>query len=267
MTTFSSVELIYFLLPIIGFIIGVFGSMFGGGGGFFILPILILGLGMQAQAAVITSLVASLPICLVGSWRYYKKGNINFKTGGFFATLGIMGAFFGAGISKFINNKQLQTFFGIYSIIMAFNIIYNTWRRNKPKFNNISNQKSTPKFLKISKSALFGFSAGTVTGIFGTSGTAPVLAGLFNLKMPIKMVIGTSLLVVMINTVFAISAHSIQGSINILVVSLLTIGSITGTFIGSRFMNKVKLEKSEGVVKYTYALVIMAIGIIMIKGN
>lgn len=267
MSYFSSIELIYFLLPIIGFIIGVFGSMFGGGGGFFILPILILGLGMQAQAAVITSLVASLPICVVGSWRYYKKGNINFKTGGFFAILGIMGAFFGTGISKFINNKQLRTFFGIYSIIMALNIIYNTWRKNKSRLNRISNQKATPKFVKISKSALFGFSAGTVTGIFGTSGTAPVLAGLFNLQMPIKMVVGTSLLVVMVNTVFAISAHSLNGSINVNVVSLLTIGSIMGTLIGAKLINKMKLEKSEGLVKYIYALVIMAMGILMIKGN
>lgn len=267
MSYFSSIELIYFLLPIIGFIIGVFGSMFGGGGGFFILPILILGLGMQAQAAVITSLVASLPICVVGSWRYYKKGNINFKTGSFFAILGIMGAFFGTGISKIINNKQLRTFFGIYSILMALNIIYNTWRKNKPRLNRISNQKATPKFVKISKSALFGFSAGTVTGIFGTSGTAPVLAGLFNLQMPIKMVIGTSLLVVMINTVFAISAHSLNGSIYVNVVSFLTIGSIIGTLIGAKLMNKMKLEKSEGLVKYIYALVIMAMGILMIKGN
>lgn len=79
MIDFSEIQDIYFILPLLGFIIGLFGTMVGGGGGFFFLPILTLLLKVPAQAAVITSLVATLPICIVGSLGHYRKNNIDFK--------------------------------------------------------------------------------------------------------------------------------------------------------------------------------------------
>ncbi len=74
----SPIEPVYYLLPLAGLVIGLFGSMLGGGGGFFFLPILTLLLKVPAQTAVITSLVATLPICMVGSFSHYRRNNIDF---------------------------------------------------------------------------------------------------------------------------------------------------------------------------------------------
>jgi len=265
MIEFSEIQNSYYILPLVGLLVGLFGTMLGGGGGFFFLPILTLLVGVPAQTAVITSLVATLPICIVGSLSHYHKGNIDFKIGALFALAGIAGAFLGAEITSKISADRLKISFGIYSMIIALNIVWDAWR-NKRAEKNGNGQYQLSQFAKKSKSSFFGFFAGTITGTFGTSGTASVLAGLFSLNIPLKMVIGTSLLVVLSNTIFAVGAHFLVGKIDLTLVYFLTAGSIVGALIGPRFLSKIKIGNSENKVRYLYAAVMVVLGILMIVG-
>ena len=263
MIEFSEIQNSYYILPLVGLIVGIFGTMLGGGGGFFFLPILTLLIGVPAQTAVITSLTATLPIGIVGSLAHYHKGNIDFRIGILFALTGIVGAFFGAEITSRINTDQLKISFGIYSIAIALNILWDVWQNKQVEKNEIG-QNELSRFKKNSKSSFFGFLAGTITGTFGTSGTAPVLAGLLTLHIPLKMVIGTSLLVVLSNTIFAVGAHFIIGKIDLTLVCFLTAGSIVGALIGPIFLSKIKLNKPENKIRYLYAFVMVMLGILMI---
>jgi len=263
MIEFSEIQNSYYILPLAGFLVGLFGTILGGGGGFFLLPVLTLIIGVPAQTAVITSLVATLPICLVGSLSHFHKGNIDFRIGALFALAGIAGAFFGAEITRRISAEQLKISFGIYSMAIALKIVWDTWRRKQEEKNgNRLNEVS--RFAKKTKISFFGFLAGTITGTFGISGTAPVLAGMFSLNIPLKLVIGTSLMVVLSNTIFAVSAHFLVGRIDITLISLLTVGSIVGALIGPRFLSKIEIGNSENEVRYLYAAVMVVLGIIMI---
>lgn len=266
MIFYSSIEPIYFSLPVLGLIVGLFGTILGGGGGFFFLPILMLGLKLPAQTAVITSLVATLPICIVGSWGHYRLGNINFKAGAVFAFVGVAGALLGASITSIISTKQLQIGFGVYSVLIALNMAYVTWQQKLEETRSSEKQKVNSSIAKYSKSSFFGFTAGLITGVFGTSGSAPILAGLFSIRMPLRMVIGTSLMVVLVNSLFAVGAHFMVSNVDMTLVSFLTAGSIAGALAGTRLLAKMKIEKSESSVKYVYAAVIVVMGIIMIKG-
>jgi len=259
----SDIETFYYLLPLVGFLVGLFGTLLGGGGGFFFLPVLILLVGVSAQTAVITALVATLPICIVGSLGHFHRGNIDLKTGGQFVFTGIIGAFLGAGITKVISAGQLKVSFGIYSMAIALNLVFSTWHKKRAEANGMV-RKNLSKPAKVARSSFFGLFAGTITGTFGTSGTAPVLAGMFALHMPIKMVIGTSLIVVLTNTVFAVGAHFLIGAIDLTLVYFLTSGSLVGAVIGPYFLSKIKMEKSENNLRYVYAIVMIAIGILMI---
>jgi uncharacterized membrane protein YfcA len=240
--------------------------MVGGGGGFFFLPLLTLVLNVPAQTAVITSLVATLPICIVGSQGHYRKSNINFRVALIFITGGIIGAFVGAGITSWISEAQLKTGFGIYTIVIAVHIILST-RKNQQTETVNGKQKSRPTLSKIAKGSFFGMVAGTITGTFGTSGTAPILAGLFSLKIPVKMVIGTSLLVVLFNTVFAVGAHFLISKIDLTLVYFLTAGSAIGAVAGPRLLTKIHIDKAENKARYWYAVVMVIIGVLMITGQ
>jgi hypothetical protein len=265
MINFSEIQNIYFILPLVGLIIGLFGTMVGGGGGFFFLPVLTLLLAVPAQTAVITSLVATLPICMIGSWGHYRKNHINFQVAALFMITGIIGAFIGAGIANNISGSALKAAFGGYSILIALHMLFNARKNNIEgvRKKTIISQKN----LKTLTGSFFGMAAGLITGTFGTSGSAPVLAGLFSTKIPVKMVIGTSLLVVLMNTVFAVGAHFIVGKINLTLVVFLTSGSTIGALIGPRLLAKIQVDKSESKVKYAYAFIMAAIGFLMILGR
>ncbi|WP_339734990.1 sulfite exporter TauE/SafE family protein [uncultured Sunxiuqinia sp.] len=259
----SSIEPVYFILPLVGFLIGLFGTMLGGGGGFFFLPILTLLIGVPVQTAVITSLVATLPICMVGALGHYQKTNINFRIGLMFSLTGILGAFAGARITGMVSPEQLKAGFGIYSIFIALNMVHGTWKKKRSEAGKVLRSEDSGMRRKV-KGSIFGLFAGFITGTFGTSGTAPVLAGLFSMRIPFKLVIGTSLMVVLVNTLFAVGAHFLVGRIDLMLVYFLTAGSIAGAILGPRILTKVKTDRSENKVRYLYAAVMAAIGILMI---
>jgi uncharacterized membrane protein YfcA len=259
--THSSFQSFYLWLPLIGFLVGLLGSVLGGGGGFFYMPALMLLFSIPAPVAVATSLAATLPICAVGSLAHYKNGNMDLRTGLLFGVTGIAGAVSGAGLTSLMTSRMLRISFGIYSILIGIQMVA---AHRKEKRNNLCDNNGTSGFQKLAKGTVYGFLAGIVTGTFGTSGTAPVVAGLFSLRIPIMQVIGTSLLIVLSNTAFALGSHFILGEIDLTLVYFLTAGSILGAVAGPFLLSGIKIEKAEGTIRKWYALGMVGFGILMI---
>jgi uncharacterized protein len=263
MIFYSSFESYYLWLPLVGFLVGLLATMVGGGGGFVFPPILMLLFAVPAQIAVPTSLVATVPICFVGALGHYRKGNIDLRTGFIFGIAGMLGAFAGAAITGLITPAQLRTAFGIYSVLLSLLMVY----RNRLKSKNARVQESeqgSSRANRITKSSIYGFVAGVITGIFGTSGTATVLAGLFALRMPFKVIVGTSLLIILINTLSAVAGHFLVGEIDLTLLFMLTAGTITGALTGPVLLAGVKIEKMENSIRITFAAVIFIFGILML---
>ncbi len=263
MIFYSSFHYSYLWLPLIGLIVGLLGSVIGGGGGFFYLPVLILLFNAPAQIAVPTSLAATLPICLVGSYSHHREKNIHWPMGIAFGLSGIVGALSGASITRILSAIQLKICFGVYSIVIALQMLVNQWKEKKAAAKGL-NLPNKSVMNKITKGSLYGFLAGIITGTFGTTGSAPVLAGLFSLRMPLKLVVGTSLLIVLFNTFSALAAHFLVGKIDLTLVYFLTSGAIIGAFSGPRLLAGIKVDRAEAPVRRWYALGMIAFGILMI---
>lgn len=262
----SSFEYSYLLLPLIGFTIGFFASVLGSGGGFFFLPVLILLYKVPAQTAVATALAATLPVCIVGSLGHYRHHNIHKQIGIVFAVAGIAGAIAGAAVSNMLSSGQLKTGFGIYSLLIALKMMISNRRdRIALKKGEILPQADGSAIMK--KGSFYGFIAGIVTGTFGTSGVAPVMAGLFSMRIPLKVVAGTSLMIITITTLSALGAHFFVGTIDLTLVYFLTAGAIMGSAVGPRMLDGIKTDKAEFPVRKWYAWGLAAFGILMIFSN
>jgi uncharacterized membrane protein YfcA len=257
----SAFQQSYIWLPFIGLIIGVLATMIGSGGGLFFPLILILLFQVPAHIAVATSLAASLPLGIAGSIGHYRKNNIHLQLATLFGIAGIIGAVSGTLITRLLNSEQLKIAFGIYSILLAVIIFLNSRRKKKADTAELSKKLNRTK---ISKGAIFGFAGGIISGTFGTSGAAPVLAGLIALHTPIKLVIGTSLLVVLVNTFSAFTGHFLVGEIDLTLVLFLTMGTIAGAFIGPHLLSKINLEKYEAGIKKIFVIIILVSGIVLI---
>ncbi|MGQ1889481.1 sulfite exporter TauE/SafE family protein [Thermophagus sp. OGC60D27] len=258
MIFYSAFEWSFLWLPLIGFIIGFGASVTGGGGGFFILPVLILMFHVPGPIAVTTSLAATIPVCLAGSWSHYRQKNIDLQIALVFILTGIAGSLVGAWLTNLVSSSLFQAIFGFYCLILALQMLY---IRHRQKRNT---QKSETKSFfqgKRAQSAVYGFLAGIVTGMFGTSGTAPVLAGLLALQLPLKIVAGTSLLVVTTNTFSALGAHLLVGRIDMTLILFLTGGTLLGALLGPRRLARVKTDRFEDKVRFWYALALALFGI------
>lgn len=91
-----------------------------------------------------------------------------------------------------------------------------------------------------------------------------MLAGLVAMNTPLRLVVGTSLAVVFINTVSALGGHALLGEIDLTLVLFLTAGTVAGAAAGPRLLGKIKLERSEGNIRQWFALIILIFGLILI---
>jgi len=259
----SAIDLSHYWLPLIGFVIGMLSTMVGGNGAFFFPPILILFFQVSPRVAIATSLAAVIPIGLVGSFEHYRRDNINLPVGILFGSAGLAGAITGAWISSIMETDTLISTFGVYLVALGLLTLYNPKSRLRgrvPPPHSFSDFRRQQVLLMAS----LGLTAGVVAGLFGTSGTATVLAGLFLLQLPIKLVIGTSVLIVFINALAGFGGHLIVGEIDPGLILKLGSGAAAGAFLGPRLITRIRPERNEGRIRNVFALIVMVLGIILL---
>lgn len=259
----SGFESAYYWLPVVGLITGFLGPLVGGGGSFIFLPVLILFLNIPVTVAVPTALAASIPVCVTGSLANFRNKIIDKRMLLVFSIAGILGAFIGVKLTGILETEQLKISFGIYSVLIGFYLFISEYQ-NKRSLSTGNALKEMTHFRKVAKGSFFGIFAGTISGTFGTAGTAPIISGLIAVKIPIKVVAATALAVSAINTTTALGMHFLAGEINYLLVILLTSGSVIGALTGAMVLKKVKIKRSESPAKIIFALVMFLSGILII---
>ena len=259
----SGIELSYYWLPLIGFIIGVLSTMIGGNGAFFFPPILILFFQVPPRVAIATSLAAVIPIGIVGSIVHYRRKNINLPVGMVFGAAGLIGAIAGAWLSNRLEVATLLDTFGVYLIALSLLTFYNPKGRISKVMqppDRISEFSPKQLYLMVSLGAVAGIAA----GLFGTSGTAPVLAGLLLLQLPITLVVGTSVMIVFINALAGFGGHLLMGEIDPKLILLLGSGAAAGAFLGPFLLSHARPERNEGRIRIVFSLVLLIFGVYLI---
>jgi uncharacterized protein len=251
-------------LPLVGFVIGLLVTMFGGGGGFFYIPILTLLFHVPIQLAIVASLATMIPTTIVGSIEHYRKGNINIKIGYIFGIAGLIGTLTGAYVSNLFSSVFLQKLFGIYAIALTIPMIITNRKKSKKQDSELKqSQPLTSK--KYILSSFFGIISGIMAGLFGTSGTASIVAGLYIMELPVTIVVGTSVLIVLFNAITGFVSHLIIGGpFNLLLILFLSGGAGIGAFLGPRLLTKINLRTLEKVYGVLFILLVLSFGIIML---
>ncbi len=121
----SSLKYNYPLILIEGLVVGAITGMIGAGGGFLIIPALVLLANVEIKVAIATSLIIIAFKSLFGFFLGDAiKINIDWNFLLLFTALSLAGIFVGNYISKFINGNKLKRGFGYFIFIMAIFIFY-----------------------------------------------------------------------------------------------------------------------------------------------
>ena len=111
------------LIFIEGAIVGVITGLIGAGGGFLIIPALVLFAGLSMKKAVATSLLIISAKSLFGFIGDIGQNNIDWGFLFFFTFLSIIGIFVGTYLNRFIEGAKLKKLFAWFIIIVAVYII------------------------------------------------------------------------------------------------------------------------------------------------
>ncbi|MEJ7825875.1 MAG: TSUP family transporter [Solirubrobacteraceae bacterium] len=104
---------------LIGFAAGVLAGLLGVGGGALFVPALTLGLGLSQIDAEATSLLAIIPVALVGAWRQNARGNVDLPMAGAIGLLAVAGAAGGAVLANAVPERALEVGFALLLLFVA----------------------------------------------------------------------------------------------------------------------------------------------------
>ncbi|MCD2259427.1 sulfite exporter TauE/SafE family protein [Psychroserpens luteolus] len=122
-TSSEDVKFNYPLITIEGFVVGVLTGIVGAGGGFLIIPALVLLAKLPMKKAVGTSLLIIAVKSLIGFIGDIENLNIDWAFLLIFTAISVVGIFIGTYLSNFINGKKLKKGFGWFVLIMGVYII------------------------------------------------------------------------------------------------------------------------------------------------
>ena len=113
----------YVLMVLGGVLVGVGASFSGLGGGFLIVPLLLV-LGYPAQKAVGTSFLAILVISISALVAHNKLANIDYKVGILLGVGGIVGAQIGARLLEHVSTASFKRVFAGVLVCLAGYIFF-----------------------------------------------------------------------------------------------------------------------------------------------
>lgn len=112
------------LVSLLGLLAGVVSGLFGVGGAVVIIPGLVLIAKLPQHTAHGTSLAALLlPVGLLGTLEYYKRGQVNLAFAAVVAVGLLIGAYFGARLAGSLNDVMLRKAFGGFLLLVSAKLL------------------------------------------------------------------------------------------------------------------------------------------------
>ena len=262
-------------------IVGVLSGLFGVGGGFLMTPFLIF-MGVPPAYAVANEANNILATSVSGSTTHYLKNTLDYKMGFMIVIGGSIGT--ALGIYTFTYFKDIGkidtvislAYMYILAIIGTLMLVESLGEIDKAKKNVVERKKlhvhywihGLPFRMRFPKSKLYesiftpiviGLLVGFIAAIMGIGGAFILVpAMIYLIKMPTKLVPGTSLFVTIFVSVIVTFLHSFNyGSIDLMLVVLLVVGSIVGVQVGQKLGEQID---SSGL-KALLAILLLIVGI------
>lgn len=246
----------YLLASLTGISLGLIGS----GGSILMVPILVYLFDTPPILATAYSLFIVGLTSLVGCFNYAKKSLIDYKTAIVFALPAFLGVFLArsyvipnlpetiANIGAFSLSRDIliMLVFAVVMVLAAFSMI-----KKKPPEEIKSSSDSLKKPYNFPLISLEGLVVGAITGFVGAGGGFLIIPALVILVgIPMKIAVGTSLLIISFKSLFGFIGDLTSGQImdwNLLVIisAVSIVGILIGTYL-SKFIPGKKLQPAFG---------------------
>lgn len=241
-------------MEIIGYVasllIGISLGLIGGGGSILTVPVLVYLFGLQPLVATSYSLFVVGSTSLIGTINNFRKGLVNIKAALFFGSASIVTVFATRKFLIPLIPKTVLTISGIniseslvFMLLFASLMLLSSVSMIRSKVDE-SHETECKDCFRFTKLLGYGITIGIVTGLLGAGGGFLLIPALvFLLKLPMKKAVGTSLMIIALNSLIGFAGDLGHFTIDWLFLVKITAIAGTGIFIGEIIGRKIAGEK------------------------
>ncbi|MFE4413045.1 sulfite exporter TauE/SafE family protein [Streptomyces sp. NPDC056821] len=233
-----------------GAVIGLALGTLGGGGSVLAVPALIYLLGFTPVAATTASLVIVTVTSATALVAHARDGHVRWRTGLLFAAAGVGPALLGGAVAGRLPDAVLTAAFALIAAVAAARML-----RPRPA-------PEADRPVRPGRAAAAGAGLGAVTGVLGVGGgflAVPALVSVLSLRM--RAAVGTSLLVITVNSLAALAmrAGTVDG-LDWAVIAPFAGAAVLAAWDGKRLAAKV----SGPALQRIFAVVLLAVAAFML---
>jgi uncharacterized membrane protein YfcA len=265
------------LLVALGFAVGAYGTIIGAGGGFILVPALLLIYpDYDPEQVTAISLAVVWANATSGAVAYARQRRIDYVTGLIFAASSVPGVIGGALVVGYVPERSFSILFGALLLTMSVITLQprpTAIREPRPERGLLVRTMTAPGGVtyrysyKVWQAVLLSLAIGFVSSLFGVGGGVihvPMMIVLF--RIPIELAVATSHFVLALMTGGATTVHLASGSFSgeqLLQAGALAVGAIPGAQAGAWLAHRMPAHR----VLPLLALALVALGLrLILKG-
>lgn len=246
------------LLIIAGFLIGSFGTLIGAGGGFILVPLLLIfypQLGPELTTAISIAVVSVNAIS--GTVAYARSGRIDYRAGLVFAAFTIPGSILGVMTIKYIPTAVFNVIFGILLIILSAYLFLKNKRNATVEDYALPVQGCKTHTLVDTLGNTYSYSykqdignaisvlVGFISPLLGIGGGIIHVPAMVNwLKFPVHIATATSHFILAVMATVSVLTHASNGTYDnpetVHMILYLALGVVPGAQLGAYFSHRLK---------------------------
>lgn len=236
-------------------LIGLSLGLIGGGGSIITFPVLVYLAGIDPLSAVGMSLAIVGATSLVGAGFHYLRGTVDLKKGALFGGFGAGGAYFGSGLTPLVSGETLLLIFALLMMAVALVMMF---RKGPPR------REGSAGPTDLRKTAAVGLAVGLLTGFLGVGGGFLIVPALVLFGgVEIGAAIGTSLLVIAVNSAAGLFGQLQHHPLDLKMTATYGVIACTGTWMGARLGEGASPEK----LQKGFAWFAMAVALFLVLKN
>ena len=233
-------------------VVGLSLGLLGGGGSILAVPVLVYVARVAPAQAMAMSLLVVGGTSAVGAVAHGRTGLVEWRVAGLFGGAGIVTAFFGGRFTRLVPGRVLLFSFAVLMIIVG------GWMLLRSREPAVDARSGRPP--RLAAAGIAGALVGAVTGFLGVGGgflIVPALMAFTGLDM--RRAVGTSLVVIAINSTAALLGHLGDGDPGWLLAAAFTLLSVGGALVGARLGRRIAADRLRAV----FAILVVMVGVAM----
>ena len=230
------------LLPLYGFVVGTLVGLTGMGGGVLMTPLLMLGLGMPATAAIGTDLAYSSITKLAGTWQHWRQGTVDVRVVRSMAMGSIPATLVAVIVLVWLHDRNaegvnniLERLIGVMLVVAAVLMLRKIWVGLQGREEVFHDQRPDAAF-PMARLVLIGVLGGFLVGLTSIGSGRLIIALLVVvISLAPEKLVGTDVAHAFLLVGAAAIAHLLfLHDVDVALAGKLLVGSIPGALIGSR---------------------------------